>query len=750
MHNLLNLTGYPYITPQGKPDTNDQMGSYSGAYNIPSNIAGGTGTAQPFTTPGTGVGQQYHDTRHWTGLVRATVAGKGQVTLHYEVDWVANDTIDFRPGDLGIPIQHALTVPMAFLEAAGRAFDVPFHVQYKDERFAPQTFTIEEGQPPECPDAERPPKPDKPGGQGGTSSNEATDPNELVGPAGFGPQGFVQAQQVFPYTIHFENVATASAPAQQVVVTDALDPNLDGATFQLTQIGFNDVVIEVPAGLQEYTTQVNVGTDLNPVKVSVSFDPATGLITWDLLSVDPLTGLLVEDPLAGFLPPNLRAPAGEGYVSFTVRPKAGLPSGTRISNQASIVFDVNAPILTNTALNTLDAGAPVASVTALPAVLPYAEVAVRWSGTDDYGGSGVVAYDLFVATDGGPFTVWLSRSTATSAVYAGERGHSYAFYAIARDAVGHSEVQLTPLAETQTRVPLLADDSDGDGLPDWFEAVIINANRFDALGSFAAVQPWDDFDGDGAVNLHEYQVGTDPIDRLSVPAAVAPSGAFQVVLGAAGVTAGNGLWDLTGAYSVAVAGQPLVMHLVHDSRGRLSGTATYTAAGGAAVPLSVLGTVSGRAGGAVLARIALRGSDVARTASLDLAFTLTLNAGARQLRGPLVGTVTVGAVATPVAATVTLSIPAPMDGTWGLSFQLVPSGRSLSGTALLTLSNGVDYAFQVRGRSAGAAAVLTLTGAAGDPLASAISLRTTIRPMLGQRAGLGALSGNGYGQTLRR
>jgi hypothetical protein len=681
--------------------------------------------------------------------VHVVLAGDGQVTINYDVLWIVNDTVDFAPGDMGEGIQLKFTIPMAFLETVGQAFDVPFQVQYRDERFPPQTFAIPQNAP-TCPDPDRPPKPGTPCGGGSTPGNESGDPNELVGPAGVGPQGFVPAAQVFPYTIHFENMPTATAPAQQVVVTTVLDPDLDRSTLELVQIRCNDVVIDVPAGLQEYATEVSVGSDPNPVRVSVRFDAASGRITWDLQSVDPLTGLLVEDPLAGFLPPNTAAPAGEGTVSFTVRPQPGLATGTRITGQASIVFDVNAPILTNTVLNTLDAGAPVARVTALPAVLPYAEVAVRWSGTDDYGGSGVVAYDLFVATDGGPFTVWLSRSTATSAVYAGERGHSYAFYAIARDAVGHSEVQLTPLAETQTRVPLLADDSDGDGLPDWFEAVIINANRFDALGSFAAVQPWDDFDGDGAVNLHEYQVGTDPIDRLSVPAAVAPSGAFQVVLGAAGVTAGNGLWDLTGAYSVAVAGQPLVMHLVHDSRGRLSGTATYTAAGGAAVPLSVLGTVSGRAGGAVLARIALRGSDVARTASLDLAFTLTLNAGARQLRGPLVGTVTVGGVATPVAATVTLAIPAPMDGTWGLSFQLVPSGRSLSGTALLTLSNGVDYAFQVRGRSAGAAAVLTLTGAAGDPLASAISLRTTIRPMLGQRAGLGALSGNGYGQTLRR
>ena len=725
MHNLLNLTGYPYITPQGKPDTNDQMGSYSGAYNIPSNIAGGTGTAQPFTTPGTGVGQQYHDTRHWTGLVRATVAGKGQVTLHYEVDWVANDTIDFRPGDLGIPIQHALTVPMAFLEAAGRAFDVPFHVQYKDERFAPQTFTIEEGQPPECPDAERPPKPDKPGGQGGTSSNEATDPNELVGPAGFGPQGFVQAQQVFPYTIHFENVATASAPAQQVVVTDALDPNLDGATFQLTQIGFNDVVIEVPAGLQEYTTQVNVGTDLNPVKVSVSFDPATGLITWDLLSVDPLTGLLVEDPLAGFLPPNLRAPAGEGYVSFTVRPKAGLPSGTRISNQASIVFDVNAPILTNTVLNTLDVGVPVGAVTALPVYSPYPDFTVSWTGTDDPGGSGVASYDVFVAEDGGPFTAWLSRSPAASAVFPGRRGHSYAFYAVARDGVEHTEVQAEPLAEAQTRVLMIYDDVDRDGLPDWFEAVIINADPGDAIVDFTDVQPGGDFE--------------------TVP----PHGASLAVVGAVGVASGGGLWDLTGEYATPTKGNRLTLDLLHDTKGKLSGTATYTLAEGPVVSMPIRGNVKGSSGSLTMVGT-LRGSSPSRALSVSLRLGLTLDASRRKLTGPLSGSIRTSTGTTTVNDTVSFDLEGNMKGTWTLEFQLEPSGRAITGSARLTLSNDVSHSFLVRGRSVGQRALLSLAGAPTDPAAKAIAIRTTVTPMVGGWARLEALLGSGYGQVLRR
>jgi hypothetical protein len=89
------------------------------------------------------------------------------------------------------------------------------------------------------------------------------------------------------------------------------------------------------------------------VDVAVTFDADSGLITWDMRSIDPDTGHLPEDPFAGFLPPNDDEHRGEGYVNFTVRPSAGLADGTVITNQATIVFDVNEPIVTNVASNTI-------------------------------------------------------------------------------------------------------------------------------------------------------------------------------------------------------------------------------------------------------------------------------------------------------------------------------------------------------------------------------------------------------------
>ena len=49
------------------------------------------------------------------------------------------------------------------------------------------------------------------------------DPNDMVGPAGFGPNNYVAGDQFLMYTIRFENDKAASAPAQVVRLTQTLD-----------------------------------------------------------------------------------------------------------------------------------------------------------------------------------------------------------------------------------------------------------------------------------------------------------------------------------------------------------------------------------------------------------------------------------------------------------------------------------------------------------------------------------------------
>jgi uncharacterized surface anchored protein len=76
-------------------------------------------------------------------------------------------------------------------------------------------------------------------------------------------------------------------------------------------------------------------------------------VNWIFRTLDPETGELPEDALAGFLPPNDASRRGEGHVSFSIKPKSNLSVGTLITNTASIVFDTNAAIATNTVTNTI-------------------------------------------------------------------------------------------------------------------------------------------------------------------------------------------------------------------------------------------------------------------------------------------------------------------------------------------------------------------------------------------------------------
>jgi len=294
------------------------------------------------------------------------------------------------------------------------------------------------------------------------------DPNDKLSPAGAGTQNFVAANTLLlPYTIDFENEVGATAPAQEVQVSDVLDNDLDLSTFELTDIAFGGHVITVPAGLNYYATTVDLrpeGTNLL-VKIEAGLNSATRQAYWKFQSIDPVTGALTEDPLAGFLPPNDATHRGKGHVSYVIRPMAGLATGTEIRNVATIIFDNNMPITTNQidphdpskgidpakeCLNTIDAAGPVSQVEALPDVVVTPDFLVNWSG-DDTGGSGIANYDIYVSADGGAYSLWLDDTTATSATFQGQAGHRYAFYSIARDNVGHVEAA-PAMPDAQTTV----------------------------------------------------------------------------------------------------------------------------------------------------------------------------------------------------------------------------------------------------------------------------------------------------------
>jgi hypothetical protein len=293
---------------------------------------------------------------------------------------------------------------------------------------------------------------DDPSGEATTEGVTSDDPNEKVGVEGAGPGHYIKGDKLLPYAIYFENKETASAPAQDVTITDRLDPaKFDLSTFDFGVIAFGGRRFTPPAGQKSFVGFV----DLRPeksllLKIAASLNPDTGVVSWTFNSLDPATGKAPEDPFAGFLPPNRTSPEGQGSVTFTVRPRASLATDTPVTNAARIVFDVNAPIDTNQHLNTIDKTPPASRVDALAATQATHSFAVTWAGTDV--GSGVRGYDVFVSENGGPFSLWQSGAAATSAVFYGRASRTYSFHSVARDLVGNSEAAKT-VAEATTLTP---------------------------------------------------------------------------------------------------------------------------------------------------------------------------------------------------------------------------------------------------------------------------------------------------------
>ncbi len=296
-------------------------------------------------------------------------------------------------------------------------------------------------------------EPEEPDDQKGIVRPASFDPNDIIGPAGFGPENYILVTDLMPYTIRFENdPEKATAPAAIVSITQTLDPDLDLTTFRLGDVGFGDNVIEVPGNSAFFQTRFDAVDTLGVfVDIEAGIDTSTREVSWTFTAIDPLTGDLPEDPFVGFLPPNVNAPEGDGFVTYTIRPKSDVVSGDRIDAVASIVFDVNEPIITPPIFNTFDTAPGTSSVSTLPTVVDTTDFLVSWSGQDDAGGSGIASYDIYVSVDDKPFVLWLSDTTETSALYPGQEQTKYAFYSIATDNLGFVE-EKAPLVEAETVV----------------------------------------------------------------------------------------------------------------------------------------------------------------------------------------------------------------------------------------------------------------------------------------------------------
>ncbi len=286
-----------------------------------------------------------------------------------------------------------------------------------------------------------------------TNGVTSMDPNEKAGPQGYTADRYISREGNLNYTLFFENKKTAGAAALEVFVSDTLDVNqFDFSTFSFQAISFGDNTVKI----QEFAKEFRILVDLYPAKdiilqVHGKLDTITGVVSWDFHSLDRITLELTEDPDLGFLPPNVSPPEGEGSVSYSCRLLPTVAHGDEIGSRASIVFDFNAPILTNRWLNTIDDRVPVSSVAPLPPIQTDSLFTVSWNGSDQ--GSHVARYHIFVSENDSAWVLWKSASLPGDALFKGRDGSSYTFYSVATDSIGFAEKMKT-MPDASTRVEL--------------------------------------------------------------------------------------------------------------------------------------------------------------------------------------------------------------------------------------------------------------------------------------------------------
>ena len=262
------------------------------------------------------------------------------------------------------------------------------------------------------------------------------DPNAIYGPMGVGPEQFLNNLDKHFFGVAFENADTATADAQIVRVLDTLDLQVfDPATFEFGDIMIGGQAVRVPRGRQEFALDFFLeGNTSFKVRLNGDFNALMGIISWQLTTLDLATESIPL--LDGFLPPNVTSPEGEGYLYYSVSPRTTLQSGDQLESTASIYFDTNSPIVTNTWSNTIDVLPPTSSISAF--VENDTIIHIQLSGID--AGCGISNYKVYVSRNGGPF-LSLFTTFEDEVVMVGEIGSTYGLYCEAIDSLGNGEIK---------------------------------------------------------------------------------------------------------------------------------------------------------------------------------------------------------------------------------------------------------------------------------------------------------------------
>lgn len=139
----------------------------------------------------------------------------------------------------------------------------------------------------------------------------SVDPNDkLVFPRGYGPAGLITPEDTLTYRIRFQNVGNYMASI--VIVVDTLSEYLDYSTFHDVELSHEG----------SYTLYEN------------------GVLKFEFYNIE--------------LPDSVsNEPQSHGFVEFKILPRKDCPEEAVILNKASIQFDYNDFIITNTVFNTV-------------------------------------------------------------------------------------------------------------------------------------------------------------------------------------------------------------------------------------------------------------------------------------------------------------------------------------------------------------------------------------------------------------
>lgn len=273
---------------------------------------------------------------------------------------------------------------------------------------------------------------------------DPSDPNEIIGTKGYDALGdtlqWVAATASLPYTIYFENdPELATAAAQKVEIRCPLHTKADLSTFAVGAFGFGSHVFTVEGNRSTYQQRLDLTQDMGIyVDVVAGIDIVANEVFWIFQSIDPATGLPPQGTQQGFLPVNDEYHSGEGYVSFTIKPKANACiTGDELTASASIVFDVNEAIPTNVWHNTVDALPPTTQLTGTDN--GNNEVLLQFSGQDDEGGCGIKQYKLYVSDNYSAYSLYDTYPVGSEVAFPTEYDHCYRFFCLGEDNVGNVE-----------------------------------------------------------------------------------------------------------------------------------------------------------------------------------------------------------------------------------------------------------------------------------------------------------------------